>query len=466
MDNLYRIERFISLPTLENHGNRDYRRPNENRHEDSMNMSFQLVLEKIPDDIYNREIQLDEFLILEFDNKIKLNSGGVMREGMFVYFNQENQTFSSARNDHRVKKLKQDITEFTEKIIGNSNIQEVAPDDIQWMDSADVDVTSYHVNVGHGNCTIILIQKGNKHQIWMVDCGIYDYRNKTYYNNNIEVAFDKIKHKIGTDNICIDRFYLTHWHYDHYSGLEYLIREKLIGSHTLFLMNLYNVVNSASAACILKSLNTLTIKCLEPISSNHTISHTTILYPDCRIVNKKISSSTCCIVENNVNNSSVVYLIEINRLSMIFTGDIEQKGIKKLYHNKNKINSLLSADYLCVPHHASINGNIFLPDLCNKHILICLKTWKYAIVMGRDGAYNGIYDHSVISWYQCHLPCRFCKCYCRPIPSCRCDEQYDDCVCPCVYREYPSVIFSEYDNLKRTHRGVELNWRTHRYTSI
>ncbi|MBL8026035.1 MAG: hypothetical protein JNL74_06475, partial [Fibrobacteres bacterium] len=45
---------------------------------------------------------------------------------------------------------------------------------------------SYHVNVGHGNCSILVVKNNNQYQLWMVDCSNHDYLNKQFYTSNIE----------------------------------------------------------------------------------------------------------------------------------------------------------------------------------------------------------------------------------------------------------------------------------------
>ena len=42
-----------------------------------------------------------------------------------------------------------------------------------------VQVISYHVNVGHGNCSFILIEAKSCYRLWLVDCSIIDKTEHT-----------------------------------------------------------------------------------------------------------------------------------------------------------------------------------------------------------------------------------------------------------------------------------------------
>lgn len=85
-------------------------------------------------------------------------------------------------------------------------------------------VISYHVNVGHGNCTFIAIKRTSEPrcEFWMVDCSLSEvhYKNSsaTNFKANLEAAFDDVANEfhIERDEIRLSRFILTHKHYDHY----------------------------------------------------------------------------------------------------------------------------------------------------------------------------------------------------------------------------------------------------------
>lgn len=435
MKNLYRIERIYYPAPQQVDGENVESQNNENRR----NFQAQVVLENIVDDsTENTDEQKSIFEIYEINSdKLKLNTGTRLYEGMFVYFNNSNRTFTSGRLDPRAKKLMSENKQYRKYLIDISNNDIQNEDGYDWYKGDDnlYDVTSFHVNVGHGNCSIILIRKDTQYRIWMVDCGMIDYLTHKSYQRNIDNAFDVIAKivRVNNENLKIDRFYLTHWHYDHYSGLEYLIQSKRVTSSTIFCMNLYYSVYSKSVNNILKLLYGLKILCYEPISTLHKLNNTIILYPECRI-QRYATHGHAERVERYVNNSSVVYCITFAGRTMVLPGDLEQDGLKRMISNCLSFTHYINyycVNYYCVSHHASSNGDIFnafascrryVRNRC--HFECCLKYCAHAIVMGRDGAYSGIYDYSVINSFS------------------------------------HKVSFSEFDYKHIGHRGVAINWGT------
>lgn len=85
---------------------------------------------------------------------------------------------------------------------------------------------------------------------------------------------------------------------------------------------------------------------------------------------------------------------------LLFPGDLETKGWNEI----NPCNICASnINYYAVSHHGSING--FNRNVCNQHKSInsvtdCLPNNVNAVLMGRDGAYSGIYSPVVISAFQ------------------------------------------------------------------
>lgn len=76
---------------------------------------------------------------------------------------------------------------------------------------------TYHVNVGHGNHTLIVFQSNNNTHIWMVDCSDFDYIQHRKYNSNIDKCINHVKQKFHLNSsIHIDVVMLTHPHYDHF----------------------------------------------------------------------------------------------------------------------------------------------------------------------------------------------------------------------------------------------------------
>lgn len=273
----------------------------------------------------------------------------------------------------------------------------------------DAVVTSYHVNVGHGNCSIILIRQDERHQIWMVDCALYEAPNLVVSWTNHEATFesclDDIASDLGTErqSLFIGRFLLTHMHYDHYNGLKYLINKGLVNRRTIFYLNLHYQMPSKNLNEILqlmvdKNFNHI----VEPLCCNST-SSIRILHPDCRIYrnqNSILVSASPYRLESNPNNSSAVYAILLAGRTMIFPGDLEQEGFDEMTKYEACRLVWKNTNYLAASHHCSLNG-LPIKRCQNVHKLrnplrCCRQNLNLVVIMGRDGSYYGIYSKRAI----------------------------------------------------------------------
>ena len=273
-------------------------------------------------------------------------------------------------------------------------------------------ITSYHVNVGHGNCSVILIEADNVYEIWRVDCSIIDKTdNWRIYQANIKEAFKHIAGKLGkheNEPLRINKFFLTHAHHDHYSGIEYLVNNHLIYSGTTCYINLYYQMAGKAYLRAINALKTAHVKIVEPVSGNG-IKGIRFLHPECRLYRSKATVKNARgnyrIVSNPVNDSSAVVMFTLGGRSMVFTGDLEQKGFENMSRVGTCSAYLFDADYYMVSHHGSINGHPTMPCMnprqpvptsldCATHNL------NKSILMGKDGAYNGIYSPVVTSYWN------------------------------------------------------------------
>ena len=172
---------------------------------------------------------------------------GRIREGCYVYYDdsKQQQPFS---NGNRSKIARSQFNVFN--ALRNELIKRyIDPSDGQeseWIRSLvlqkDTEVTSFHINVGHGNCSVILLQDKHSYRLWIVDCSILDNTDWTSYQCNLEDCLDMIADRVGLSNrnqLHVDRFFLTHCHFDHYNGLGFLINQGLIDKTTLCYINLY-----------------------------------------------------------------------------------------------------------------------------------------------------------------------------------------------------------------------------------
>lgn len=362
------------------------------------------------DERRDEEEMLTPFIQISDINEIpKLNdSHYALHEGQYVYYDSEIGEFEAAyKNPLSISRRNDNIRLRTDliELIGRN---EPEANRVASRFSNNVQVISYHVNVGHGNCTIILIRDGEKSELWMVDCGGIDMINGQCYYSNISACLVDIasKYKIPQEDFYISKFFLTHWHDDHISGLLWLIRQGLIDARTQCYMNLYYGHSSKCANEVLRELYRLRVKCYEPTAALRTIPEVFVLHPECRIRKWISLKDKKCRIVSEINNTSVVYSISIGNDTMIFPGDLEQNGWDAMTSAATcQKRPLCYTNYYCVSHHGSLTGHVDIPCLGRSHYLkvgdcINARALRKAILMGRDGAYRGIYDRGVVNYWS------------------------------------------------------------------
>lgn len=112
-----------------------------------------------------------------------------------------------------------------------------------------------------------------------------------------------------------------------------------------------------------------------------------------------IASSNQTIIQNKINNCSIIYQFSFGEKSILFPGDIEEDGWAEI---KDCIPFLNTTTYYCVSHHGSVNGYIrtTCPSPCRRNISnvrFCCSTARIAFVQGRNGAFPGIMNQSVLN---------------------------------------------------------------------
>ena len=337
--------------------------------------------------------------------RLRLNNGREVVETDYVYYEPDREQMFQNGNHSTFARRQRQLYARYRKLLQSYSQEHHAEDFNSRNFVDDTHTMSYHVNVGHGNCSIIVNVRGGFYTIWMVDCSVFEIGNNKHYSQNIEASIDQIANdlNINRESIKISVFMLTHAHYDHYNGLEYLIDHGYLQSGAVIYQNQWYHSPSPTMVRILKKM--VTLKCIikEPLRDITSPSPIHILYPECRIYKRhpSINPPTQYRIESNTNNSSVVYHIGVGVKSMILPGDLEFAGINRMTNNRFCQTQYFYAQYYCISHHGSLTGHINLPCLGHSmypNVLRCKQSHlSKAILMGRNGAFSGIYSPKVLS---------------------------------------------------------------------
>lgn len=325
-------------------------------------------------------ILIDEFSNEQMGRVVEVENSNLQEnfiEGDYVKLNQNDGPMLA--NDSA---LAIELNEINNTLRQNIVRLETASLPTEYTDSKNVH--SYHINVGHGNCSIVVFQDNAQYVAWMVDCSVYDFMNGKNYKQNLEKCLEYIRNKYGINKFT--KVLITHPHFDHINGLQYLLDEKVIlGNYTEVWLNYEYHWGSKTYNSILARMKADNFKFLLPICKNST-KNIEVIYPDKNICNPKYSKRGCVNPpDNKVNNASIIYKINLGNKSMIFTGDIEKAG---WYQVNQNLKSLI--DYYCISHHGSGNG-----ICCNHRLQYIVDKAGRKILMGRDGAYHGIFCDEV-----------------------------------------------------------------------
>lgn len=314
-------------------------------------------------------------------NLSEMQISSQLPQGEFLYYNGEN--FQPADNSPTSIMY----SELNQQLINSIGFEHYGNKSQEIAENIS-EVYSYHVNVGHGNCSIVVFREGSSYNIWMIDCSVFDFTNKQNYASNLDACMDFIKKKF---EICkISKLLITHLHFDHINGIEHLIERGWIDSDTEVWMNIHYPWKQPTYNRILLQLKALGVRFIDPIVGNST-RNIKILYPDISF-NAKNSAPN-----NNINNASVLYQIFLSGKRMLFTGDIETEGWDNVF---NCIPRLAESTYYCISHHGSITGHIrnncSVVGMSIKTLGDCAIETKKQVLMGRNGAYRGVYSPKVL----------------------------------------------------------------------
>lgn len=324
----------------------------------------------------NEAILIDEFSNEQMGRVFSLDGNKLQEnfeEGDFVRIDQEQRLI--VVNDSAVAV---ELNEINNTLRQNIQVLEESSLPIEYPDSKNVH--SYHVNVGHGNCSIVVFQDNSQNIAWMVDCSSYDFMNGKNYLDNLEQCLEYIKIEHGISRIS--KTFISHPHFDHINGLQYLLDKKIIsGKYTEVWLNYQYHWGSKTYNSVLARMKADNFKFILPICKNST-SNIEILFPEKNLCNPKYMKRGCSKPANNkVNNASVIYKFNLGNKSMVFPGDLEIGG----WH---QVNNHWSSKmyYYCISHHGSKNGICPIWPIENEIDRLDIK-----VLMGRDVAYTGIF---------------------------------------------------------------------------
>lgn len=344
------------------------------------------------DDVNVREIFRNQMIIMKdsMDNIYDIDTYDIdlreshlqnqISQGQFVYYDGE--SFQSAE-DNPTSIMYTQLNKQLIHLIGYENYGN-QPEEISGNIS---DVHSYHINVGHGNCSIIVFCESGKYNMWMVDCSVFDFTNRKNYHSNLDTCMDDINNKFGVNKVS--KLLITHLHYDHINGIEHLIKMGWVNKNTEVWMNTQYPWAQPTYSRLLLQLKALGVEIIDPIVSNST-QQINIMYPN---INFNVKNRA---PKNNINNASVLYQICLGGKSMLFTGDIETEGWERVTTCPPY---LKNSTYYCISHHGSITGHLRQGCTHNyiETLADCAAISELQILMGRDFAYKGIFSSKVIS---------------------------------------------------------------------
>ena len=389
---------------------------------------YSIVLLKVEEtyDLYNVD-ENHNYLIIEKNPNQILD----FKEGNYIIFDTEANEFKSDANNSPLAKKYRLLNNIYRGLLISKNLESTSEnitleqDDLSNLEN----VFSYHVNVGHGNCSIIVIVNQNSEpKIWMVDCSNFDLRSRRYYNSNILDCINHIQTKFNIKKFEINKFFLTHSHFDHYSGVTFLINRNYFTSNTLCYLNIHYSMSNPSYTAMFNGINNLNCRIIEPLPTSNT-NVISFWHPNKRTIKNMTNRYRAqdVLIINKPNNSSTVFKLDFKGLSIVFTGDIETERWDEI---NLCVPYMQKTSYFVVSHHGSLNGHLRTRCPVNRaigNVSNCLSpynTLNNAILMGRNNSFSGIYSQRVLNDFG------------------------------------NTIVLSEKDILQNTSKFLEIDWNT------
>ena len=222
----------------------------------------------------------------------------------------------------------------------------------------------YFVDVGQGDSTCIVTPKN---KVILIDGGgnskdeNYDIGKQTL----LPYLLDK---KINKIDYCI----VSHFDSDHCGGLMYILKNLkvkniIIGKQYEEYQNYKEFIKIAKD----KKINIRVVEAGEKITIEKNL-YIDVLWP----INREKM-----VIQNAINNNSLVFKLRYINFSMLFTGDIEEIAEKEILDNYKENTELLKSTILKVAHHGSKTSS-------TKEFINIVKP-KYAVIgVGKDNKFG------------------------------------------------------------------------------
>ncbi len=345
--------------------------------------------ESCDDEFYSKDLDKEHMLLMRdnindmydaqmFDvNPREVHMRSEVHEGEYVYFDGER--IFPATDDATALIYAEMNKQISDEITLNN--AKIEPEELQGYIT---DVKSYHINVGHGNCSVIVFREDEEYCVWMVDCSVYDATSKKSYVSNFDSCMQDIGKRYGVTRVA--KLMITHLHYDHINGIEHCINKGWIDKDTEVWMNNQYPWKLASYQRVLFIMKSIGIKFVDPVRCNST-EQINVLYPT-------VSFSRIYQVQN-INNASVVYQICLGRKKMLFTGDIETDDLENVAES---LADMRDSSYYCISSHGCISSNIV--NNKTKGMAQCAAGSEVQILMGRNGVYRGKMKKALLEEYN------------------------------------------------------------------
>lgn len=202
----------------------------------------------------------------------------------------------------------------------------------------------YFVDVGQGDCTVIITQCNKK---IIIDGGGNNIENSLYDVGESVLFPYLLDRKINS----LDYVIISHFDSDHYKGLEYVIKNMQV--KTVIIPKQFE--ESDNYADFIEIAKDRKIKVIE-VKAGQRI-----------MLDKEVEMSVLWpiedyIKENAINNNSIVFKIYFEKFSALFTGDIEEEAEKQIVSKYKNVEyngeNVLRSDILKVAHHGSKSSSI------------------------------------------------------------------------------------------------------------